>query len=192
MTRIIVKGVSPVFETNSAIWHENVLNRKHTGITPAIPLHIDFTNFAVTFNWIKTHNIDWMINQKELQTALKEKHYWLNIKHKERIIGYLKIGFGSVYINDFRQIIHFSKDTAFIYDTFVMPEFRNKKVAAYFINEACDFLKTKGFKRVLCHIPQWNRSSMKAYGSAGFKKKKFVRWIKFFGFKKFTYNLANL
>ena len=87
---------------------------------------MDFTDFIVTLNWIEKQNVSWMLNKKELNIALDGDHYWLNIKHKDLIIGYLKVGFGNVYINDYKRVIKFTDNVAHIYDTFILPGFRNK------------------------------------------------------------------
>ena len=169
-----------------------MLNHSNNEIKPAIPLSMDFTNFIVTLNWIKKLNVPWMLNKNELQTALNEEHYWLNIRHKGLIIGYLKIGSGNVYINDYKKIINFPSNVACIYDTFVLTGFRNKGVAAYLINETCDFVRRKGFNKIICHIPQWNISSLRAYSRVGFKKKKAIRLINILGLKILTSNPSNL
>lgn len=190
--RVFNKGVSLIFETNSAIWYEKVLNHSSNEIKPAIPLSVDFTDFIVTLNWIKNQDVSWMLNKKELNIALYEEHYWLNIKHKGLIIGYIKVGLGNVYINDYKGVIKYPDDVAYIYDSFILPEFRNKRAASYFIYETCNFIRKKGFKRIICHIPQWNIPSIRAYSHVGFKKKKSIRWVKIVGFKILTFNPANL
>lgn len=186
------KGVSFIFETNSAIWHVKALSDRAIEIEPAIQLSLEFTDFNETLEWIKRQNVQWMINEKETLYAVNEGHYWPSIRHQEKIIGYLKVGFGKVYIRDYEASFEFPRNTAYIYDTFVSSRFRKKGVATYFISETCNFLKEEGFEKVVCHIPAWNTASLKAYSHAGFRRIKTIRWIKILGLKVLTSNPVKL
>ncbi|MDY7038312.1 MAG: GNAT family N-acetyltransferase [Thermodesulfobacteriota bacterium] len=196
-TQEIIKKVAKrclcfIFENNSALWHVRHLNDNHIEIKATIQVTVNFTDFSETLEWIKLQNIPWMFNEKEKQVAINGGHFWPNVKHEEAIIGYLKVGFGNVYISDYRRIVHFPDHVAYIYDTFILPEIRGKKIASHLINETCCFLEKQDFSRVLCHIPKWNKASLKAYSRAGFMKKKTICWIKMFGFQILTSNPANI
>jgi ribosomal protein S18 acetylase RimI-like enzyme len=110
-----------------------------------------------------------MLSQREQETAMQEHHIWANIQSNQHIIGYLKIGFNRVFINDYRQTLTFSPDVAYIYDTYILPSYRHQRVASVLIHDACHYLQTKEFSRVLCHIPPWNQASARLYGKTGFR-----------------------
>jgi len=189
--KICHRAIPFLFETNSAVWHVKVIDRSDYLIDPAIPLTVEFEDFYETLSWIELQNIPWR-NEKEDHLAIDQCHYWPNVNTDGLIIGYLKLGYGSVYISDYGKTIEFPRNTAYIYDTFVLPEFRNKKVASYLINETCKFLKNKGFRKVICHIPAWNIPSLRIYSEIGFVRKKEIRWIKIFGLQILTSNPGNL
>jgi ribosomal protein S18 acetylase RimI-like enzyme len=177
---------------NSAIWHVRLLYSGNVEIRLGILLTVHFSEFRETFSWIKHQNIPWMTNKKEEEVARNEGHYWPNVKYNGSIIGYIKCGFNNVYINDYKRIIRFPENVAFIYDTFTLSEFRGCRVASYLINETCTFLKKHGFTKVMCHIPDWNTASEKAYSNVGFTKVSKIRWLKILGFKILTANPAHL
>ena len=152
----------------------------------------NFLDFNQTFNWIKLQNKPWMLNDVEKEVAVREGHYWGNVKYNGIIIGYIKCGFNNVYINDYKKTVTFSRNVGFIYDTFILTEFRGRRVASYLINETCTFLKKNGFSKVICHIPSWNIASIKAYSRAGLKRTKKIRYLKILGFKILTSNPAYL
>jgi len=188
--RILKRALRTIFDTNSAIWHERLLYSGDMEIRPGIPLTVHFSEFRETLNWIKRQNMPWMLNEKEEGVAKNGGHYWLNIKYNGSIVGYIKCGFSNVYINDYKKIIKFPPNVAFIYDTFILTEFRGRRVASYLINETCTFLKKHGFTKVMCHIPDWNVASKKAYSNVGFTRTRKIRWLKILGFKILTANPA--
>ena len=118
--------------------------------------------------------------------------YFPHIKYNGDIIGCIKIGFKNVYIKDYKKIIEFPPKIAFIYDTYIVPEFRGLNLASFMINEVSCFLRNKEYRAVLCHIPHWNTPSIKAYSKVGFKRLKSIRWIKILGFDFLTTNPSTL
>ncbi len=182
-SRMIRKISCGCISTTHAIWYVKHLSESSsdTRVQTGIPVSVDFCSFTETLNWIKDLNESWMLEDKERITAQNEKHYWVNIKDNQNIIGYLKIGLNRVYINDYERALSFDQDVAYIYDTFVLPAYRNKNIASYMIREVCNFLQTKGFSRVLCHIPIWNKASTKAYTKIGFRRKQAIRSFQVFG-----------
>lgn len=177
-----------------ALWYVKHLSdpSSETHIQTGIPVSVDFYSFMDTLNWIKQLNESSMLNDTERIVAEDERHYWVNIKTGPRIIGYLKIGLNRVYINDYARALSFAQDVAYIYDTFVLAGYRGKNVASYVIQEVCSFLQTKGFSRVLCHIPVWNIASSKAYTKVGFKKVEAILSIKVLGLHFMTSNPTHL
>ena len=133
-----------------------------------------------------------MANEAELSVGLEENHFFPPIEHGGKVIGYIKVGRGKIYINDFKKIIAFPADVAFIYDTFILDEYRGKNIAPFCVSEIMRFLKENKFRIVGCHIPKWNSSSISTYEKVGFKKKKYIRYFKFFNQKLITYNPISL
>ncbi|HUV60173.1 MAG TPA: GNAT family N-acetyltransferase [Desulfatiglandales bacterium] len=191
LRKLIIKLCNIIYNTNSATWYVRPLNSEGLEIIPEIPLTADFVSFNETLNWIKQQNIPWMLNENEIKVAKRIGHHWASIRYNGNIIGYIKLGFNEVFITDYKKIIKFPKHVAYIYDTFVLDEFRNRKVASYFIRETCKFLKKKGFGKVICHIPDWNISSIKVYSKAGFKRIQAIRFLNILGFKILTKNPSN-
>ena len=190
--RILKKTRQFIFETNSATWYMRDLSSGDVEIKSAIPLTINFTDFNETLNWIKNQKLSWMLDGREEEVAIQERHYWGNAKYNGKIIGYIKVGFGKVFINDYKKSIKFPQDVAFLYDMYVSPEFRNKKVTSYLLNEASIFSKNIGFKKILGYVPDWNIPSMKGVRKAGLKGVKKIRYIKILGIKILAANPANL
>ncbi len=140
-------------------------------------------NKSRLINWLREHNarFPWMYKEKEIQLAETDKHIYATILHHRDVIGYIKVGINNVYIHDFDKIVCFPKDAAFIYDTFVLPEYRGKNIAFYAISRTIDFLREAGFKKLWCHIEKWNTASLKTFQKAGFTPKGTIRFSMILG-----------
>ncbi len=191
---ILQRVPSFIFEANNHVWFERHLNSEQIEINPEIPLTMNLSNseFNETFNWIKEKNFLWGLYEKEKEIAIREGHYWINVKFNGSIIGFEKIGFGKVFISDYRKTIEFPKNIIFIYEYHVLPEFRSKKVAQYMTNENFKFFQKKGFTKALTYIHNWNTPSIKSMTHSGMKRIKTVYCYRTLGLTFLTSNPADL
>lgn len=177
------------FATNNALWFEKDLKEPSRDIDAGIPVKIVFTEMDTIINWIKAHRIHfpWIYVDKELGTARSETHIYPFAVHEDKIIGYIKIGLNRVYIQDYDEFILLPPRGSFIYDTFVLPEYRGKRIAALLVQEAVEYLRERGHGKTWCHIPRWNVASIRVYKHAGFHEVAYIRFVRLL-FWKF-YNL---
>lgn len=190
--RSLKKIAYTFFETNSAFWLERDLSVPLSQVSSRIPVDIDLTSNEETISWIRINGEPWMNNELEIKTGIEENHYFPSIKYEGKIIGYAKVGFGKVYIHDFRKMTNFPNKVAFIYDTYILPEYRGMNLAPLFVNKIMQFLKDEGNEKLRCHIPAWNTASFRAYSKVGFKKKRFIRFFRILCFKFATGDPVNL
>ena len=170
-----------IFTTNNAIWFEKDLNEELKDFQLRSPIEINLNSTNKTIEWLKNQNQSWVVHPKEIATALKYHHYWPYVCINGKIIGCIKIGFGNVFIVDYNKLIKFPEKIAFIYDTYLLEEYRGKGMAKYLITQSIKFLKLKGFTKVSCHIPPWNKASIRVYEKIGFRKISYIRYLRIFG-----------
>jgi GNAT superfamily N-acetyltransferase len=131
-------------------------------------------------DWLRINHAiyPWIFFEKEIESATKNNHVYMVVKHKKSIIGYIKVGVGKTYIHDFNMEICFPERTAFIYDTFVLPDMRGKNVAVHALFSLMEYLNARGFCRILCHIEDWNKASVRTFEKAYFYPRGSVRFIR--------------
>lgn len=185
--KCLMKVYRIFFQTNNALWFKKDLRESSLDIDVDIPIKLIFTKIDRLINWLeaKKSNFPWIYVEKEIRIARSANHIYPFIVHKDKIIGYIKIGLNMVYIQDFDETVPLPPRDAFIYDTFVLPEYRGKHIAAFLVQEVSEYLRRAGYERVWCHIPPWNTASIKVYQRVGFQEIaciKFMRlmWWKFF------------
>jgi CelD/BcsL family acetyltransferase involved in cellulose biosynthesis/ribosomal protein S18 acetylase RimI-like enzyme len=189
--RIIKKITRLIFTANSALWFEKDLTNDSMNYEAKIPIETDMTSTAQTIEWLRRQNKSWLVNSKEINTGIKNRHYFPLARNNGRIVGCAKIGYGDVYVVDFGRIVRFPKNMAFIYDTYVPAYNRGKGVAPHLITDALKFLKMQGFNRIRCHIPKWNKASIRTYTKLGFKEINFIRCFKILGISIITSDPVN-
>jgi len=171
-----------MFYSTCSIWYERSLDDPISRFTPGLDLEPGFLahDKGELIEWLKQHQnrFPWIFSNKEIESALINKHIFFILKHKHSIIGYVKIGVGPTYIHDFDKTVVFEPGAAFIYDTFILPEYRGMNLALFAVNEVARFCKERNFKKMICHIEKWNIPSVKTFKKAGFQAVDSIRFIR--------------
>ena len=175
------KTIRFMFTTNSAIWFERNLTEKLVEYKPKIPVKIDMNSTNQTIEWLKNQKDKWVINPKEIAAALNYNHCWPSINTNGKIIGCIKVGYNTPYISDFNRVIEMPDNMAFIYDSYILKEYRDKNLVTYLTAEVLKFLKEKGYTRAGVHVPSWNKASIRVCEKLGFKKIIFIKYFRVIG-----------
>ena len=190
--KIKIKVFTFIFYTTISKWYECNLAEPVVDFTPDIELDTDFLVHE------KNHLIDWLQNnktkftwiyfEKEIDAALKYDHIFYTMLHQGLLIGYIKIGIGKVYIHDFDQTVIFPPGIAFIYDIFILPEYRGKNLSSHALNQTIRYLRNENFTGVFCHIEDWNKPSIKSFQKCGFLAWGSIRFVRMAFFSLFLKN----
>jgi len=185
--RAAKKVYSLFFRTNNAVWYRLDLNGAPAPDATG-PAKVVFSSGGEIIRWIREKSAEypWIYIENELDTAFRENHVFPCATIGGEIAGYLKVGFGRVYVHDFSREISLPAKVAMIYDTFVLPEYRGKHVGLTLVNQAVDYLRGRGYERLWCHIPEWNVASSTLYRRAGFREIKRIRFVRLMSFGFFN------
>lgn len=183
ISKLIVNKITKfIFYSTSSIWFKRNLSDPITQFIPDIDLKIEYLvhDKCRLIYWLRENmaKFPWIYFEKEIEAALTNKHVYLIMTNRDKIIGYVKIGVGQTYINDFDQTIEFKTGTAFVYDTFTLPEFRGKSLALYALSQACVYFKSLDYQQIMCHIERWNIPSIKTFEKAGFRPVDSIKFVR--------------
>lgn len=171
-----------LYYSSCSTWYERDLQAPVPAFTPAVDVKAEFLrdDKMKLVHWLRENSgtYPWIYFEEEIDAAMKYDHLFLLLTHLERIIGYVKIGRGHTYIHDFDRLVEFPPGTAFVYDTFTLPEYRGKNLALFALNNLCDYLKAHDYRRILCHIEAWNVPSIKTFEKAGFRAIDSIRFFR--------------
>lgn len=175
--------------TTCSVWYERDLDEPIDGAAPGLEVDVEFLvqDRGKLVQWLreKKSAYPWIYFDKEIEAAQAHSHIFLTLLHQGDIVGYIKIGRGRTYIHDFDQAPVFPPGTAFIYDTFVLPEYRKKGLAAFALEHASRYFRQNHYKKILCHIEEWNVDSIRAFEGAGYRAVGKIRFIRTAGMSFF-------
>ncbi len=183
----LVRGL---FKTNNADWYCKYLEKgaRYSGANDPC-LSVEYGNSNETIQWIKMHSNDfpWIYNPMEIESAGIYRHLYPSLRYRQAIIGYAKIAVGTrVYIDDYENDFVLKNDEAFIYDTFILPEYRKRHLGDSLLKNILNRLGADGASFVFCHIPEWNLASSRLYRNNGFRLVSNVRYLRLYRFRYFT------
>ncbi len=181
-----------LFYSSCSSWYELKLDDS----LPKCNARLDFqTEFlkqdkSELIRWLKYYSdrFPWIYCQKEMEFATANEHTFFVMRQNKKIIGYVKIGIGPTYIHDFDSHVVFEPQTAFVYDTFILPDYRGMHLTVFALGKVAGHFREHGFKRILCHIEKWNTPSVKAFTQAGFKGIGSIRYIRVANISFYLYN----
>ncbi len=182
--KIFRKVKNCAYSYNSAIWLKKKTDDSTEQVVSDIEFKVDFSNRNI-FQWLKDHHAtySWLYILKEIKCAEKNDHIFVTFVDEEEIIGYIKIGIKNVYVLDFDEIVTVPFGVAYIYDTFVLPEYRKKNIIPHAFNRITSHLRERGINEIFCHIPAWNIASIKLYKKLGFEEVAFIVFGRIFQLK---------
>ena len=180
--KIIGRAQRALFYSTCSIFYELKLDNPLSRFTPALNIQTDFmiNKKYGLIDWLDKNkdSFPWIYSNKEIESALSNKHLFVAVKYEKEIIGFVKIGIGPTYLRDFDKTFVLEPGTAFVYDTFILPAYRSRGLASYAVNEVALYLQKQGYNRIICHIEGWNTPSIKAFTKVGFTAKETIRFIK--------------
>jgi ribosomal protein S18 acetylase RimI-like enzyme len=190
--KVLRKSKSLAFRTTNSIWFERGLENPVECVRPGIDIQIEFLveERHRLAEWLKEkdRNFPWLYLDEEMRIADRNGHTFTVIRYGAEIIGYMKIGVNLTYIRDFNKTIRFPEGAAFIYDTFVLPQYRQLHLANFALGKSLEYLTEHNYRKVYCHIEKWNRPSLRLYTKMGFDEIGSIRFSTVFGMQFFLFN----
>ena len=177
-----------VFTTNAADWYcADVSVESHRMSRPA-GATIDFDDREGLLAWLAElqPSFPWVWDEREVAEARACGHALPLMCIDGDRAGFIMVGLSRAYVTDFQKSITIPAHTAFIYDTFVHPDFRGRGLAAWAITQTIDFLRQRDMRFLWCHIPGWNRASIRSFEKCGFTKVSHVRHLRLLGLGLYT------
>lgn len=103
-----------------------------------------------------------------------------------RIAGYLWASLKrKVYLQEIEREVSFRTDEVYLYDGFVLPDFRRTGLLKKLLEETLHFFKSRNVKKANAGTLTNNRAPQSALRALGFRTFRLLKFVRIFRFKKF-------
>ncbi|MGE4579977.1 MAG: GNAT family N-acetyltransferase [Desulfuromonadales bacterium] len=190
--KLAAKIWSVCFYTTQSTWYACDLKKASGGQPIAADVQREFLSDDKKrglIDWLQKNREEfpWIYFEQEIDSALANPHIFYVMKDGGRIVGYVKCGVRQCYIHDFAREVALPDSAAFIYDTFVHPDYRGRSLASLALYDVIQYFRNQGFHQILCHIEDWNHPSIKVFSRAGFHEIDIVRFVRLVRFPFFVH-----
>lgn len=170
--RIGNRVLDALWQCNSADWYHVSLadGARRMEMPPGVAVSLDDPEKTIAWMQAIKPKFDYAYIPDEIETARREGHILVLLTIDGCNAGYLKVAVGEAYVTDLRRRIRLPSQTAFIYDTFMHPDFRRRGGASLMVAAAMVELRRRGYRCLWCHIPRWNLASQKTFRKNGFRR----------------------
>ena len=180
------------FKTNCSTWYlapiqnPDTANKSTKLPEPLIFSVLEGDRKELLHDWLLTNQklYPWVYFPDEISSSRLFGHWYPAIFNGETLIAWIKLSRKNVFIHDFETSVELPGNTAFIYDTFVDPDYRGQGLGHLLVEQTKPFLAAHGYTAIACHIEDRNNPSIKVFMKAGFKPIGKIRYLRltFFSF----------
>jgi len=120
----------------------------------------------------------WVYFPAEVAAADRYDHWYPCLFDEDKLVGFIKLGRNLVHVHDFEGMIQLPDRVAFVYDTFIDPEYRHQGLAQMMLLNTMAYLDNLDYRTIFCHIEDWNEASVNAFSRVGFTRIGTVRYLR--------------
>lgn len=127
--------------------------------------------------------------ERNLRKRLENGHICFIAEDKKgQIVGYCWVAFHEIFLSEISKKLELSPEEADLYDAFIFPEYRGKKIYQKILQEIFTFLRKNQYVRAYGHALIDNIPSRRGIARVGYRPKKVVTLLRLFGFKIYSEN----
>lgn len=172
------KSLLNVIKKNIIVYTQVIIYEKRLDNIPSVNTKIDVSVKRASLDDIRKM---FQRDKNNLAKKLKEGHVCFIAERKGDILGYCWVAFRELYVREIDRKIKFKKAEACIYDVFVFPDYRRKRIYQKMLVEIFRFLRKKGYEKVFINVLSTNIPSKRGVEHVGFKRIKNVIFFRLFG-----------
>jgi len=159
-----------IYYRHRSIWFERPLDDSLEIIPPRFDGRLDCDHPRDVLRWINRRNIPGTNDPIEIASILERGQILAGVYDSTEMIGYVKIGWGTVYVLDYRIDLVLNPDDFFILDAYLIPEMRGKGGGPFIASASSMEMKHRGFRRRISHVRIDNRPMLKSGARAGYRE----------------------
>lgn len=174
-----------LYDRHKSVWFELDLEEAPEVIVPRFDGRMDFDHPDRTIEYIRKRNEPGTNDPVEIGSMNERGHLFVSVMDGENIIGFVKVGWGTVYVLDFQSDIQVLPGDFFVIDIFIDPEARGLGAGPFLVSAASREMKKRGFKRGVMHVRDDKIPMLKTCARTGYREIGRVDYVSVMGKKIF-------
>jgi ribosomal protein S18 acetylase RimI-like enzyme len=140
------------YDRHQSAWFARPLDDSLEVISPRFEGWMDFDHPNRVLDFIHERNLPGMNDPVEIESMKRRGHIFAGVMDGERIIGFIKLGWETVYVLDYGLDICVNPGDFFVIDIFIGSESRGLGAGPFLVSAASLEMKKRGFKRGVMHV----------------------------------------
>jgi GNAT superfamily N-acetyltransferase len=174
-----------VYHGHRSIWFARPLDSQLSVIAPQFDGRMDFDHPDWVMAYIKEHDIPGTNDPAEIASMQARGHLFAGVMDGPAIIGYIKIGWDTVYVLDYGIDIRLEPGDFFVIDIYIDPIMRGRGAGPFLVSAASLEMKRRGFGRGVMHVRIDKTPMLKTCARTGYREIGRVEYHSILGWKRF-------
>jgi GNAT superfamily N-acetyltransferase len=158
------------YDRHRAIWFSRPLDDTLEVIAPRFEGWLDFDHPERVLEFIHDRNLPGMNDPVEIGWMKKRGHIFAGVMNGERMIGFTKLGWETVYVLDYGLDIHVNPGDFFVIDIFIGSENRGLGAGPFLVSAASLEMKRRGFVRGVMHVRTDKTPMLRTCARTGYRE----------------------
>jgi ribosomal protein S18 acetylase RimI-like enzyme len=177
-----------LYDRHKSVWFELNLEEAPEVIAPRFDGKMDFDHPDQTIEYIKNRNESGTNDPAEMGSMKERGHLFVSVMDGDNIIGFVKIGWDTIYVLDYGSDIRVRSGDFFVIDIFIGPEARGLGAGPFLVSAASAEMKKRGFKRGVMHVRDDKIPMLRTCARTGYREIGRVDYMSIAGKKIFRPN----
>ncbi len=172
------RGIGAVGETiarrfygrHRSVWFERRLDETLELIRPRFDGRLDFDHPERVREWITRRKIPGTNDAIEIGSMEERGHLFAGVMNGDDLIGYIKVGWDTVYVLDYGIDMQVPPGYYFIMDIYIDPASRGLGAGPFLVSAAALEMKRRGFAGSIMHVRTNKDPMLKTCQRTGYRE----------------------
>ena len=159
-----------IYNRHKSIWFERRLDDTLEVIPGRFDGWMDFEHPEQVLAYIRERDIPGINDRIELASMLRRGQIFAGVMDGRNIIGFIKIGWETVYVLDYGIDITVRPGDFFVIDIYIGDEMRGRGAGPFLVSAASMEMKRRGFSRGVMHVRVDKTPMLKTCARTGYRE----------------------
>lgn len=141
-----------LYERHRSIWFQRPLDDTLEIIPPRFRGAMNFDQPDRVLDFISSNDILGTNDPVEIDSMKKRSHLFAGVMDGDDMIGFIKLGWDTVYVLDYSMDIRVGTGDFFVIDIYIDPAMRGRGAGPFLVSAASVEMKKRGFTRGVMHV----------------------------------------